>query len=88
MTEIRAVISDFGGVLTSPLLHSFAAFQDSSGIPLEALGRAMAAVGARDGMNPLFRLERGEMTEREFLQSLGDAISEDLGRPVQMHGFA
>jgi len=88
MTEIRAVISDFGGVLTSPLLHSFAAFQLSTGIPLDALGRAMAAVGARDGVNPLFRLERGEMTERDFLRSLGDAISEDLGRPVQMHGFA
>jgi hypothetical protein len=29
---IRAVISDFGGVLTTPLLRSFAAFQDRTGI--------------------------------------------------------
>ena len=42
MTRIEAVISDFGGVLTSPLLDSFAALQDSSGISLEALGHAMA----------------------------------------------
>ena len=29
---IRAVISDFGGVLTTPLLGSFAAFQNRTGI--------------------------------------------------------
>jgi hypothetical protein len=34
---IKAVISDFGGVLTTPLMLSFAAFQDRSGIPAEAL---------------------------------------------------
>jgi len=54
---IEAVISDFGGVLTSPLLDSFAAFQDSSGISLEHLGLAMAAIWKRDGANPLFELE-------------------------------
>ena len=41
MSGIEAIISDFGGVLTSPLLDSFAAFQDSSGISLEELGTAM-----------------------------------------------
>ncbi len=35
MTPIKAVISDFGGVLTSPLLDAFSAIQDSSGISLE-----------------------------------------------------
>ncbi len=34
-TRIEAVISDFGGVLTSPMLDSFVAFQDSSGVSLE-----------------------------------------------------
>jgi len=46
----------FGGVLTSPLLDSFASFQNSSGISLEQLGRAeMAAVAQRDGANPAVR---------------------------------
>ena len=31
MSRIEAVISDFGGVLTSPLLDSFAAFQEARG---------------------------------------------------------
>ncbi len=32
MSSIRAVISDFGGVLTAPLLEAFSAMQESSGI--------------------------------------------------------
>ena len=39
--EIRAVISDFGGVLTTPLQGSFMHFQEVAGIPLEALGQAL-----------------------------------------------
>jgi putative hydrolase of the HAD superfamily len=87
MTRIEAVISDFGGVLTSPLLDSFAAFQDSSGISLEALGLAMAAVAVRTGANPLFELETGRMTETEFLRSLGEELTAQLGRDVTLHGF-
>lgn len=87
MSRIEAVISDFGGVLTSPLLDSFAAFQNSSGISLEQLGAAMAAVAARHGANPLFELETGRMTEAEFLRSLSEELSGSLDRPVELHGF-
>ena len=55
MSRIEAVISDFGGVLTSPLLDSFVAFQDASGISLEQLGKAMAAIAMRDGDQPAVR---------------------------------
>jgi putative hydrolase of the HAD superfamily len=67
---MRAVISDFGGVLTTPLGNSFAAWSQDSGIPLEDLGRAMAAAAERHGEHPLFVLERGEITEAEFIQRL------------------
>jgi putative hydrolase of the HAD superfamily len=87
MSRIEAVVSDFGGVLTSPLLDSFAAFQDSSGVSLEALGRAMAAIAARRGANPLFELETGRMTEADFLRSLGDELTAQLGHRVELHGF-
>jgi putative hydrolase of the HAD superfamily len=87
MAEIEAIVSDFGGVLTSPLLDSFASFQNSSGISLEQLGRAMAAVAARDGANPLFELETGRLSEARFLQTLGDELSAQQGRPVELHGF-
>lgn len=87
MNGIEAIISDFGGVLTSPLHNSFTAFQDSSGIPLEALGKAMASVAAREGANPLFELETGRLTEAAFLKALGDQLTADLERPVKLHDF-
>ena len=62
MTPIRAVISDFGGVLTSPLIDSFAALQDDAGIPIAALGEAMMTLTEKNGVNPLFELETGRMT--------------------------
>lgn len=88
MSLIEAVISDFGGVLTSPLMKSFAAFQESSGVPLEALGTALGALAAEQGANPLFELETGRMSEPEFLGALSHQLEADLGRPVHLHGFA
>jgi putative hydrolase of the HAD superfamily len=87
MADVQAIVSDFGGVLTSPLLDSFAAFQNSSGISVEQLGMAMLAVARRDGANPLFELETGRMSEARFLQTLGAELSSQLGRPVELHGF-
>jgi epoxide hydrolase-like predicted phosphatase len=84
---IRAVISDFGGVLTTPLMRSFAAFQDRTGITGEALGGAMQAIAERDGAHPLFELETGRMTEQQFLDRLRVELEPVLGHPPQMHAF-
>ena len=76
---IRAVISDFGGVLTSPLIESFMAYQDESGVRFEDLGKAMHRVAERTGGEyPLFRLEKGEITEREFLDSIEAELDADV----------
>jgi putative hydrolase of the HAD superfamily len=81
---IRAVISDFGGVLTSPLVGTFLAFQEHSGVTLEELGNAMAKLAREsDGDHPLFQLEKGEISEADFLRRLGDA----LGGEVELEGF-
>jgi epoxide hydrolase-like predicted phosphatase len=85
--SIEAIVSDFGGVLTSPLLDSFIAVQESLGITFEELGSAMAAVAARTGANPLFELETGRVTEAAFLRSLEEQLTVNLGRPVAMDGF-
>jgi epoxide hydrolase-like predicted phosphatase len=87
MAGIRAIISDFGGVLTTPLLGAFTAFQESSGVPLEELGKAMAAVGHRQGVNPLFELEVGRLSEAEFLASIGEQLTGQLERPIELAGF-
>jgi epoxide hydrolase-like predicted phosphatase len=84
---IEAVISDFGGVLTTPLLRSFAAVQDETGIPFETFGRALERIAERDGENPLFTLERGEITEERFLADLGAELATDLGHAPALHRF-
>lgn len=66
----RAVISDFGGVLTVPLLDAFRAFHDTAGIAPGELGRALQAVADESGSHPLHALERGELTEAEFNRRL------------------
>jgi putative hydrolase of the HAD superfamily len=87
MARVQGIISDFGGVLTSPLLDSFMAFQDSSGVSLEELGKAMVTIGQRSGVNPLHELETGRLSETAFLNSIGEQLTEQLGRPIEMHGF-
>jgi putative hydrolase of the HAD superfamily len=85
---LRAVISDFGGVLTTPLIGAFAKVQDRHGVPVEALGLAMMRIAEADGAHPLFELECGRMTEAAFLARLGETLSAELDRPVAMHDFA
>lgn len=88
VTPIQALVCDFGGVLTSPIAASFAFVQETAGVPLEALGRAMRTVTERDGANPLFELECGRITEERFMATLADAISADLGRRVELRDFS
>lgn len=86
-SRITTVISDFGGVLTTPLLNSFAAFQDQTGIAPESLGRAMQSIAERDGAHPLYELETGRMTEAAFLARLATALEAELGHEPELHGF-
>ena len=67
---IKALISDFGGVLTSPLAIGFLAYQEEAGVSLEELGTAMARAAEEHGDHPLFMLERGEIAETEFWSRL------------------
>jgi len=85
---IQGVISDFGGVLTSPLFDAFERLQGEDTITPEAYGQAMARSLAHDGVHPLFALERGEITEAEFLARLERELEAVLGRAVPLHGFA
>ena len=85
---IRAIVSDFGGVLTTPLAGSFQGFADKSGVQLEALGQALAALHERDGANPLHELECGRMSESAFVEGLRASLCELLGREVELAALA
>ena len=85
--SVRAVISDFGGVLTTPLLGSFIAFQDETGIAAESMGKAMQGIAEREGEHPLFELERGRITEAAFLDGLRRELRGELGHEPELHRF-
>jgi epoxide hydrolase-like predicted phosphatase len=86
--RIEAVVSDFGGVLTTPLMGSFLALQNEHGVSVEDFGEAMsAAAAAGDGEIPLFKLERGDITEPEFLDVLRDGLEPRIGRRPHLHRF-
>jgi putative hydrolase of the HAD superfamily len=88
VTRIRAVISDFGGVLTTPLINSFASFQDRTGISADSLGAAMQEIATADGAHPLFELETGRLTEAEFLAKIEAALEPLVGHRPEMHRFS
>ena len=56
-------------------------------MPVEAYGAAMAHSVEHDGEHPLFVLERGEITEAEFLARVARGLEVVLGRHVELHGF-
>jgi putative hydrolase of the HAD superfamily len=76
---IRAVVSDFGGVLTTPLVDSFVAYQRESGIAFEELGKALGRIAEAHGEHPLFELEKGKITEAEFIGALERELGRKLG---------
>jgi putative hydrolase of the HAD superfamily len=84
---IRAVVSDFGGVLTTPLMLGFSRIQDDIDVPPEAFGAAFARAKQADGRNPLYALEVGAITEAEFLAAIERELNTILGRPVSLHQF-
>jgi putative hydrolase of the HAD superfamily len=81
---IRAVISDFGGVLTNPLWEAFAGWNERVGADPGMLGRALqSAAEAAGGKHPLYELEKGHMTEAQFME----VIQEQLPERIQFDGF-
>ncbi len=88
MSRIEAIVSDFGGVLTSPLFDAFAGVQQTHGVPPEAFGAALVRLAQENGgVNPLFELETGTISEAAFLAQLGGALRAELGHDVELEGF-
>ena len=84
---MKAVISDFGGVITLPLNQAFARAHEEMGVPLTALGDAMKLAASRSDEPPLYKLERGQMTDPEFMAIMQATISEVVGREVALDNY-
>ena len=81
------VISDFGGVLTTPLAESFMAIQNSVGISPQNFAAALGAATEQTGKNPLFELECGRITDDEFTGQMSDALEPILGHRPEFREF-
>lgn len=86
-SEIRAVVSDFGGVLTTPLMTAFMSLQDEIGVSPEHFGTALRGLTEEQGENPLFKMERGELSEADFLEELGRGLKPLLDHEPHLHRF-
>lgn len=90
----RALVVDWGGVLTVPLPGAFAAWARADGVPTEhwddvlrswrALEQAEA--GSGPGAGPVARLERGEIEVAEFERMVADELA-IRGSPVDEAGL-
>ena len=73
-----AVICDFGGVLTTPLIGSFLHYQERSGVSFQEVVEAMGRITEKTGYNPLHELEKGAITEDHFLESIEVEMGGDV----------
>jgi len=80
--ELEAAIFDLGGVLTTPILDSFLAWERKLGLPENLLLRMFAERSHPEAEPDFHALERGEMTEAEYYSRLGKRIARELGSEV------
>ena len=73
--SIKAVFFDVGGVLTCPLRETMTKIAADGTLDMSVVGPQFrdSFLGGHDGDDPSHRLERGEITIDEFVDSLGPA---------------
>lgn len=86
--EVTAVVLDYGGVLTTPVRHSIAAWLERDGIDPSSFSRTIKAWLSRDvpAGTPVHRLETGELSIAEFDALLAAELVRYDGRPVEPVG--
>ena len=86
MTALRALVVDYGGVLTAPTVAATRDWCASVGISYRQFVGPLIA--ERDGRPSLIHLlETGQLPVEEFERELGAAITADCGAPVDVTGF-
>jgi len=91
--EFRGVITDWGGVLTTPLLAAVRAWVEAEDIDWDSYRAVMRewvyhqAYGADGVENPVHALERGECPAAEFERILAARLIRTDGGPVAAEGL-
>jgi putative hydrolase of the HAD superfamily len=90
--ELRGVITDWGGVMTNPIIESVDAWLAADGIERASYTTVMrrwVRQAYTDGadVNPIHALERGECSNAEFEQALARELVRQDGGPVRSAGL-
>ena len=90
--ELKALIFDYGGVLTSPLLGTMNSFVEGDGIDPSSFRAAMKdwlglSYGTDTEVSPVHALERGEVDVPEFERQLAERLTTVDGRPIEAEGL-
>ena len=90
--QIRAVIFDWGGVITNPILDTVAAWLEADQIDRDSYAAAMRpwvqqAYGPGTAESPIHALERGEVSDEEFEVTLAALLVGLDGAPVAADGL-
>lgn len=91
-TKFRGIITDWGGVLTSPILATVQAWIEADGVDWESYRAIMRtwvseAYGLGGGRNPVHALERGECSGAEFERMLAAELLRVDGGAVLAEGL-
>lgn len=82
--ELEAAIFDLGGVLTTPVLESFADFEKDLGLqPGELVKTFREHYSRTDGESDFHLLETGQISEADYYQRLGAKLGE-MGSTITM----
>jgi HAD superfamily hydrolase (TIGR01509 family) len=90
--EIRGVVTDWGGVLTTPILATVQAWIQADGIDWESYVAVMRpwvfeAYAPQGAANPVHLLERGQCTNDEFEATLAARLLSVHGGPIIAEGL-
>ncbi len=77
---VDTIVVDYGGVLTNPLVETFAAFAELAGIEPADLAQAFLAATELHGETPMAALETGAITERQMVDRILAHLPEGAGR--------
>ena len=92
MPELKALIVDWGGVLTEPLESAMRSWAEVDGVDFEHyIGVMREWLGEHQGelaaTNPVAALERGEIEVPDFEQEFAARLSTDTGRVIEPDGL-
>jgi epoxide hydrolase-like predicted phosphatase len=92
MSDLTALVVDYGGVLTSPLQDTMKSWCEDDEIDLATFRRVTRewlgeSYGDEARVNPMHALERGEIAIPDFERELARRLTTHDGRPVEPEGL-